>query len=906
MAGPRFSRIRALIDALDDDARERLDRAIRDAVGADEDGDADEDEIEGIRQRIETLDEAALEALTVLAVVDPELVDRIAARDEIPAALADLGLVFPGADGEGLAVPLEVRIALLDDSTVTSAPLAVLLAVRDTADLEELAVLHDVATADATDHLDAAARIANALTESELLTNLFESLAPHCRRLLQWLCEADAPIPRELVAGRAARLAAIWHEPAGAAERVLTRLGLVHLIHVEGSEFLTLPPDLRMAVDPCIDAALVAEAHAAYAALRDDVVPTLRDVFPRGYGGSPLTCARLRTLRALTDAPDPDNLLDRILATFRVIGPEGGPGEFAPHLLDVRGPDAFARQCLRSWLGSVDDDFTRAMLAPFDCDTRAVADWIFSRMALQEAVPTEDPDDSMSAVQVWALFVYRFRAHLLLMLGVLTAGHWFHVVRASQWLVAVFRRLLWQYSGFAALGDDFPRHALPRDGADLSSDALAGLMEALVLVFIELLEPIGAVELDAGRTMFTVNPEALRVFRDGDPGFEELWMEAEGYVGEDIDLWLPAPTELGSRVHGIAAMAWRDDRVLVIEPDMHTHDLEELARWSRPEGDSGELRFVFDAASIARALDADEDPEEFLVWLATRSGRIPGPVRAFFPISASATDGTGLEDAAASYARRRVDALESWSEHPPLELVEAIRSWGTASVPELVRVGEACVDAGEWSRPELRHAIVLLGEIGDPQALPLVVRAIVESPAEPVESAAGAAAIRIGLEAFDGLGQILEQSHLDVDRRLTAVGALTALAGLHPTTSPAVVALLKRQLDPEGDPEFSTLLAVNIAETGHPDAEAILYQLRDEGGWLEEIMPFDEALWIASVSPAVWGHPQFAVPLASLFPAETESLRLQRAAGIDELLEGDVAAALLHRAPPRKNEGTEE
>ena len=107
-----------------------------------------------------------------------------------------------------------------------------------------------------------------------------------------------------------------------------------------------------------------------------------------------------------------------------------------------------------------------------------------------------------------------------------------------------------------------------------------------------------------------------------------------------------------------------------------------------------------------------------------------------------------------------------------------------------------------------------------------------------------------------------------------------------------------------------TLLGINIAETGHPDGDDVLYALRDEGDWVEELMPFDEALWIASLSPAIWGHPFFAAPLAHLYPTASEGARISERAGVGDLAteSGLSEESLLGRtshAPRRKKQREE-
>ena len=86
---------------------------------------------------------------------------------------------------------------------------------------------------------------------------------------------------------------------------------------------------------------------------------------------------------------------------------------------------------------------------------------------------------------------------------------------------------------------------------------------------------------------------------------------------------------------------------------------------------------------------------------------------------------------------------------------------------------------------------------------------------------------------------------------------------------------------------------MHIAETGHPEAETELYRVRERGAWDESIMRFDEAVWLAGLSPAVWGHPWFAAPLAMLYvAADSDELRGWLGDGEPDLSDDEVALAL--------------
>lgn len=846
-------------------------------------------DLERIRAAANGLSEAGQEGLLTALTMDPAFLD--ASARGLAEARA-LGLVFEVSDpvmGARAVIPIEVRTALLERLEGADAPLAVMLADRDLEDLEALAELHAVDLQPQDDAFDAAIAIARALHDIERLHELFETLQPVSRDVLEWLCEVDGPVPADQLSARAVRRG---DETASSAVRVLHRLGLVQPFEVDGDALETVPPDTREALRPILETAMSEACREWYQRLRDDATPAFRDQYPSGFGGALAPAARDRVLRVLSGSPLPTDGFDRLLAVLRVLDPEAGVGELASVHLDVSTNDSVARQSLRSWLGSLDDDFTRLLLEPFDGDPTAIAEWILAREAARgpsNAPPSDFADTPEDGDRdAWTTLLFQLRAHLIMALGLLPAGQWFRLSHAARWLTALYRRVVWQYGAIGSFGDEFPRHALPMPGVDVGPQEESAAQEMLFRLFAELFMPLGAVHLDPTGTLFLTNSEALRVFRDGDEGFDLLWSETEDYVGDDIDLWLPLPTEPGVRVSGVGYFGWIDDTTLGTTPATHLFDLVWLADWATPYSDGGGALFVFDEASVSRGLEQHEDEaEEFLLWLRARvGGPIPGRIRSLFPMSSTPADEEDWLPAALGCVDRLIEQLESWIESPPLAVMEEIRSWGDVAGTALTRRLERLIRRNGLGAPCARHLCALLGELGATEATAALVTILRDAPDEAMEGICAMALARIGGAAADPLSTTLENPTADPDLRMVCAGALSAMAVLHPTLTPSIASRFETVIQSLEEPDLATIVAISLAETGAPNSEPVLYALRDQGLWVEEMMPFDEILWIASLSPAVWGHPYFAAPIAHLYPTESESARIRAAAGVEELLAG--------------------
>ena len=830
-----------------------------------------------IRERCTRLGDEGRASLDDMLAFDPGFIELSVPETAILEELLALALVIEVLEDSGarLLIPVEVRIALLNDRAALSAPIVALLGGWESDDLQALADLHGLEVDAADDTVEAAVELAEALTDVERLDGLFDSLPPATKRLVHWFCEVETPVPAEKASSMAARFAELAGD-GGSGEKVLVRLGVAHEVELESDALVVVPPDVREALRPLIETSLTDRCRSLYESLRDDALPAFRDIFPHGYGGNPLVAARGRLLRAALVGPDPRDLLDRVLTVFRVLDNDDGVGELASLHLDTATPDRFAQECLRSWLGSLDDEFTRVLVAPFGGDSIVLADWI-----LGGSGPSED---ALSDAEDWTAFLYDLRANLLFVLAVLQPGHWFSLTALARWFAGIYRRLLWHAGGFHGVGEELPRHALPLPGVEVTHEEETRLYDAMVTIFSEFLEPIGAVRMDATAERFMTNPEALRLFRDGDAGFDTLWTDAESVVGDDIELWLPVPSSWGVRPSGLAWMRWIDPEVVEVGPNAHVHDLLRMLQFSAPLFGLSTSQFLFTPESVARGLDRGHDPAEFVLWLQVRTdGLSPEVLEMLLPDGPQPSDEPLVD--AVDPVIRLISAIDEWNGSlPPLDLIEDIRSWGDVAIGVLRDRFASLVEAGDWSDGRIPHYAVLLGELGAVHAVPLLLRTLGYSDSEPAEGSAAMALSRIGPAAHEGLDALIGNPSATPQKRLLAGGALSSLAALHPSVCEACVQSLQRPMaEAEELPEdIPSLLGIFIAETGHRAAEALLHQMKEQGLWLETVMPFDEALWIAGLSPAVWGHPTFGAPMSYLFPTLTDA-ELRRDAEETEL-----------------------
>ena len=810
-----------------------------------------------------------------------------------------IGLVYT-VEVEGRiwwVTPIETRLALLDPTLAEVSDVAVLLATREDDELERLATLHGVEPREDDDAVDVAIAISDALLDTERLHDLLESLPSTARALLFWMTSEGRSATESELAAHASHLAERNGETSTTAERVLQRLGLLVPLPTDDTR-VVVPRDLSFALGEVLDGFLADVVFERYEQLRTDGLPAFRDVFPRGAGGDPLIAFRTRLLLALHHGHDPAHAVDRLLVGLRIARAEGtGAGELASYHLDVSGPESVARRAMRAWMSSIDDGWTRTLVDAFGGDNARLTEPLFA----------PESEDAAGDRDQWMLFLYHLRGQLLFLLGALSPGHWYSLDALGTWFCAVYRRTAWDLLGRSRFRSDIPRDALPVPSIAVTAALNGTVTDALRTLVVEFFEPLGSMRLDPSGQRFMTNPEALRVFRDDDAGFGDLWALCEDWLGDDVDLWMPLPSDPGARVHGVSRLVWLEDGRLVADPDAHLDDLLRIAEWTHVQHDGTGLVFTFDADSVARGEDRfGADPDEFLLWLHVRSGGVPGRVRAHFPLSGATIDGgdAAIADAARVAVQSAVESVERWGAQPPLPLLEEVRSWGAVAVPPLLSIVEDAAAKRDFDAPMIVHACVLLGELGMDVALPALLRTVAWADDEGPAAAAAMAVARIGgSDAVEGLVALLNNESATWEQRLHASRTLSSLAALHPRWCDLVHSHLSTVYDAHDLPsDVATLIAVDIAETGHPDTEPLLFRVRERGLWDETVHPFDEAIWTASLSPAIWGHPWFGAAMAMLYPhpddapggarvGNVDLADLGRAAGVEVDRVQDVLAA---------------
>jgi len=827
-------------------------------------------------------------------------------RDKRVKALVDAGLAFHipiDEESRALVVPLEVHAVLLDRASASVSPLVSFLAAREEDELDELARTHGVDRSGEGDPLALALTIAPALHDTERLTSLFESLQATARNILYWACEIDGPIDRDLLNERYVAFAQRFGESGNASERVLVRLGLLQPIPGSPGPEYIVPRDLREALFPIMDAVLADRCFEAYETLRSEALPAMRHLFPRGVDGDPLQTFRARLLETL-DGNALDDAVHQLLLASRIYDAEADDlGELASLHLDVGGAEPFARQILRTWLYRDDDTVTRRWVQALGGDPDAFAE--LARLTdAQTAAAAESSDEATPATEhpaggrahdantdlliAWELWLYCLRGGFLMLLSVLPNGAWFSFDHLLTWVIHHTRRISWHAWPLPIMGEHLSPDALPMRSVDLPAQPHDELRSALAAIFDDLLVPVGAAMRDASGTRFMVNSEALLVFRDEDYGFDHLYALGEGALGDDIDHWIPMPCDAGPRINGLAELRWENATTLRVEQGCHLHDLVRVLQFATPTRAYGGFRFEFSADSVANAEEWDASYDEFLLWLAVRTrGPIPHSIRALFPISTAPTDddNVNLVRHAESYVARLLDQMETWGAQTPLGIIEELRSWGPVGAARIRSLIEEAVERRDWSDPSITHTILLCGEIGDESACPALLRSMAYADEAEVQATCAMACARIGESALAALSALFNNDAVDPDRRVTASGALATLAVMHPHLADTVVATLGQAIDhADLDPDIATLVAIHVAETGHPDAEGILFRVQERGLWVDEFVTFDEAVWVMGIAPVLWGPPHVAAPLATLFPTSDESARAGKRAGLDDVV----------------------
>ena len=803
-----------------------------------------------------------------------ELLQGRKAAPEDADALTELGIAFPVADeADSVVVPIEIRIAFVNWDP-WSASLAALLADDEDHDLESLAELHDadVTDADAEDVVGVAIAIADALLAADHVAGLFESLHASARNLLFWLCEHAAPVPITVLRRRAAQLGERFGETNGTADRVLLRLGLLRACSDGEQTVHVIPADVRTVLVPILDANLADRCFEAWDRLRGAASPAFGDIMPRGIAGDALAAFRLRALRGISEGLQIAHPVDELLVRMGIVeDPESpAPSLQASWFLDLSGPEPFARTMLRYWCDLLNDEFTDALIDAFGGDAFALADWMMRTCIPQN--PEQLPDDINSqALARWSEFLFVLRGHLIVALSVMPPGYWHRMDHLASWFTTVYRRVTWQIGRSWTQIEEFPDQYLPVSSVDVHPDLEPTVRTALETLFRGLLQVVGAVRFDSSEKLFMINPEALRSFGDHDLASSPHLEAAEAYLGDDMHLWLPMPIDSGVRQHGIAPLTFTTPNVIRVPGDAHFNDLAMLAAWSHVDTDGiGNLLFTLTTESVAIVDRERGEIDHMRAWLHARLPQgVPTGVAALFRRPASRgreTSPSGMSWGLA-HVRALLQELDDYGEAPPGVLLEQIRSWGQVASALLLRRVQSWVAQRKWNAPALPACCLLLGELHDTAAVVPLLRTLGFSDNLDAEAAACVALARIGEDGLAGLAALLANEGAEFEKRFQAATALAAIAVLHPhlmneACSPVMTAIESSDLEPD----MVTTLALCLADTGNPEAETVLYRVKERGLWDEQLFPFDEALWVSAHSPCIWGPPAWSYPIAHLFP----------------------------------------
>lgn len=801
--------------------------------------------------------------------------------------LMDAGLVLPYAQDEESTTwvaPLEVRTALVEEEDLSDADLALQLYFYDDDALDALIKSHHFSIPRSSSRPERLEAIVQNLLDPEHLDPLLVSLSPAAIKLLLWIIQHDGPVAQSHSTEWLYERAETDGSMSPAVLSVLERLGLIQPYDRDALPFWVIASDLRSALLPLLTVGFNQPASTAWVDLRDSGQPCFRDTFPRGAAGSPLIYARYRLMRCISEGMDTHSNVDRLLREFFVYDEHHHTkGALSSYQLDVQTPDAFARHMLRVWTGSLDDGFTRALIGAFEGDVQAISHWFIQN-------PPEATDEGEGFErQLWLELLVQLRGLLIISLGCLSPGVWYSLDHLTEYVTAIYRRTVWQYGRYRLFTPEFPHDALPVGTEELQMSHRHALQLALTHLFEDFLEVIGAAQRDASGQLFIINNEAFRVFRESDQHFEGLWEAAETILQDDIDLWLPLPNEPGPRAETITSVRWFDDGSLWIDANAPLSDLVRLAEWGTPHWEGDGFRFTFNTQSFLE--DAEpSDIEELLLWLVVRAERpLPDVFRSLVPLSYSEADAPyeQVRRQAEGHVTSLVHALEAWGESPSLAIMEELRSWGAALSDILIAYVQEAVEQKEYDAPLLRHAALLLGELGDTDAVPALLQAFTHCTDDRQEGALGMALARMGAAAFNALQHMLYDPMLDPEKRLSTAGVLTSMGVLFPHLKQPIFQHFRLIIrDEETRDDVATILAVYAADLGHLDTDNVIRALQNEGRWVEDVMPFEDALWTSAISPCNWGHPIYAGPLAQIFPNVWESEEVVRDAGIDDVIRG--------------------
>jgi len=865
----------------------------------------------GLAARIGRLNDDQQTVLRQLAGVlpppAPEQVDE--SSPLIP--LLEQGLLFALDMGlqARLYVPLEVQRLLSEERQQADPDLRLLLLATPDDEIERLEGIYlveedeDEGDEDEGDDLDEdllltrVGRLAQAMESRSTLREIYQSLPDAAQEVLGWTCEHCGPLSADEVEHLAKDATGFHGERAGVALGQLMRFGLLMSLNLdESGEVFVVPRSLRPVVLDLIDMNLSARAATLYESLVRAGQLGFPDEGPRGWGGDAMRALRQLTIDWVSGELEELPQEYGVAVGMQVLDPTARrPAAFASLLLDLSGETALARQALRLWLALVDDPWTMDLVEATGGHPEPVAAF-FSRAGEREP----SPEDS----EIWFGHLFMLRAQLLFLLSVLSPGKWFPIEGLARLYHTLVARSTLANLTHELLSPDFPFEALPDYGIVIARDSRLTRIRSWIEGWLtEFATVLGAAETDPSGTLFRVHPDAFCVFRDSDVWFRAVWEDISRVVGEDLDIWMPIPNDPGPRTRGVADIWVSGSARVGVAPEAHLFDLLRLACWADPVTEPAGFGFEFTPASIERATEAGRDGEEMLLWLAVRlHGEIPPGIRTLFPQSSSPADGA-VELWRQSAEARVLDlfgTLESWGASPPGQLLESIRSWGGAAKPALIAFIKARLEDGQLDDPRVQHACVLLGELGADSAAISLVEVARRAPNELIAHAASAACMRIGKACLEPLLAVAANTAAKKEERLLAAMALTGLATLHPETYGLVGETLLQAIEnATRDQDLRTRLTLELCRMGHPQVEAIIEDMRSQDAWVSPEWRPEDALWLARISPCVWGSLLFSTPMAMLYLVSDEADDLTRESGVRDILRnaGLSTEAVLYGRP---------
>ena len=193
----------------------------------------------------------------------------------------------------------------------------------------------------------------------------------------------------------------------------------------------------------------------------------------------------------------------------------------------------------------------------------------------------------------------------------------------------------------------------------------------------------------------------------------------------------------------------------------------------------------------------------------------------------------------------------------PMELVQTILSKGPEALPALVQVLENerfwQADDERWWMPV--HAVKLLGTLGDPSAIPAMVKALVladEADNDWVLEDLPVAFARIGPQAVDPLMEFIGGHRGDLELtfpRAAAASSLAAIALHHPQERDRILAFLHSLFREGEDPEFLEFVAIDLLNLGDPASLPVVERAFTTGLFTERVMGRDV---LERVKAGIW------------------------------------------------------